>query len=102
MAVDITSDRQIHGSARLRAGDVVHASLTFADEGPAVLPLLGEASRAAIDRTVGWWRDWAARLRYAGPRREMVVRGRAAVEGLTWERVAGEQAAFYERVMAAG
>lgn len=84
LPLDVTSDGQIRGVARLRAGDTVHASLTFADDGPAVLPPLGRSARAAIDRTVAWWREWAARLRYAGPRREMVVRSALALKLLVY------------------
>ena len=80
LTLEITSGREIRGSARLRSGDVVHASLTFAADGPAVLPPPGESSREAIDRTVAWWRAWAARLQYAGPRREMVIRSALALK----------------------
>jgi GH15 family glucan-1,4-alpha-glucosidase len=67
------------GRVRLSAGDTAHASLTFAADGPAVLPPLGEWSRAALARTVDWWRTWASRARYNGPCREMVVRSALAL-----------------------
>ena len=82
--LEITADYQIRGRALLRAGDAIHASLTFADEWPAVLPPLGEWSRAAIDRSVAWWRDWASRLRYDGPCREAVVRSALALKLLVY------------------
>jgi len=59
---------------RLRAGDSVHASLTFVDEWPAVLPPLGRWSREALSRSVSWWRGWLAPLVYDGPVREAVIR----------------------------
>jgi GH15 family glucan-1,4-alpha-glucosidase len=84
LPIDITADGDICGRARLHAGDAVHASVTFADDGPAVLPPLGEWSRAAIARSVAWWRDWASRLRYDGPRREMVIRSALALKLLVY------------------
>ena len=71
---------KIEGRVRLTAGDVRHASLTFATEGPAVLPPLGEWSRAALARPVEWWRGWAAAARYDGPCREMVIRSALALK----------------------
>jgi GH15 family glucan-1,4-alpha-glucosidase len=82
--LDITSEGAIRARTRLRAGEAVHFSLTFADEGPAVLPPLGEWSRAAIARTVAWWREWASRLQYSGPRRDMVVRSALALKLLVY------------------
>jgi GH15 family glucan-1,4-alpha-glucosidase len=73
------ADGKTGGHARLSAGDARHASLTFAAEGPAVLPPLGEWSRAAVERTVRWWRTWASRARYDGPCREMVIRSALAL-----------------------
>ena len=63
LPLDISADGQVRGTARLRAGDAVHTSLTFADDWPAVLPPLGDWSRAAIARSVAWWQDWASHLR---------------------------------------
>lgn len=84
LPLEVNADGLVHGRTRLRAGDTVHASLTFADDSPAVLPPLGEWSRAAIARSVVWWRDWAARLRYDGPRREMVIRSALALKLLVY------------------
>jgi GH15 family glucan-1,4-alpha-glucosidase len=74
LPVELTADGGVGGRARLSAGDAAHASLTFAAEGPAVLPPLGEWSRAAVARTVDWWQAWASRARYDGPCRETVIR----------------------------
>jgi GH15 family glucan-1,4-alpha-glucosidase len=79
LPLTIGPDGTVGGRARLRAGDAAHASLTFAAEGPAVLPPLGEWSRAALDRSIRWWQNWAARARYDGPCREMVIRSALAL-----------------------
>jgi GH15 family glucan-1,4-alpha-glucosidase len=84
LPLEIAPEGRVEGRARLRAGDAVHASLTFADDWPAVLPPLGEWSRAAIARSVAWWRDWASRLRYDGPRRETVIRSALALKLLVY------------------
>ena len=84
LPLGITAEGDVRGATRLRAGDAVHASLTFADDSPAVLPPLGEWSRAAIARSVAWWRDWASRLQYDGPRREMVIRSALALKLLVY------------------
>ena len=70
----------MRGTARLSAADVIHSSLTLAAAGPAVLPPLGEWSRAAMERTVTWWRNWASQARYDGPCRDAVVRSALALK----------------------
>jgi GH15 family glucan-1,4-alpha-glucosidase len=65
--------------ARMSAGQTAHASLTFAADGPAVLPPLGEWSRQALERTVRWWQHWISRARYDGPARDMVIRSALAL-----------------------
>lgn len=84
LPLDITADGQIRGTVRLRAGETVHMSLTFANDWPAVLPPLGDWSRAAIARSVAWWQDWASRLRYDGPRRDTVIRSALALKLLVY------------------
>ncbi len=78
------ADGEVRGRARLRAGDVRSMSLTFAEDGPAVLPPLGARSREAAARSVSWWRRWAARLTYSGPAREAVVRSALALRLLVY------------------
>ncbi|MFL5492480.1 MAG: glycoside hydrolase family 15 protein, partial [Gemmatimonadales bacterium] len=68
------------GRARLSSGTTAHSSLTFAAEGPAVLPPLGERSHAALSRTVQWWQRWASTARYDGPCREAVIRSVLALK----------------------
>jgi GH15 family glucan-1,4-alpha-glucosidase len=70
--------------ARLRAGDVAHASLTFDDEWAAVIPPLGPPARDAVARSIRWWRDWSSRLAYDGPRRDAVLRSALALKLLVY------------------
>ena len=70
----------IRGSGVLRAGEAFHFSLTLAEDGLAVLPPLGEWSRESIARSVAWWRNWASRLTYDGPARELVTRSALALK----------------------
>ncbi len=70
--------------ARLRAGDVRCASLTYTQEWPAVLPPLGLWSLTAVQRSLAWWRAWSALLTYDGPWREAVVRSALALKLLAF------------------
>jgi GH15 family glucan-1,4-alpha-glucosidase len=82
--LEVTGSGDVRGHARLRAGEAVRASLTFADDWPAIVPPLGEWSDAAIARSVAWWQGWASRLAYDGPRRDMVVRSALALKLLIY------------------
>ena len=84
LPLDITANGDVRSVTRLRAGEAAHTSLTFADDWPAVLPPLGEWSRTSIARSVAWWQDWTSRLRYDGPRREMVIRSALALKLLVY------------------
>ncbi len=79
----------VHGSeARaeisIRAGDVIHFSLSYSEESPAVLPALGERARASIERSVRWWQEWAEQVKYQGPYRDAVVRSALALKLLAY------------------
>lgn len=74
----------VRARVRLRAGDAVPLSLTFADEWLAVLPPLGEWTRAGLARTVAWWRNWAARLTYEGPGSAAVLRSALVLKLLAY------------------
>ena len=63
-----------HATLRLKRGDVLHFSLTYEQEAPAVLPGLGERALAAIQRSVEWWQQWVAKSKYHGPYRPAVTR----------------------------
>jgi GH15 family glucan-1,4-alpha-glucosidase len=80
LPLEIVPDGGAGGRTRLSAGETAHASLTFAAEGPAILPPLGEWSHSALERTVRWWQSWAAQARYDGPGRETVVRSALALK----------------------
>jgi len=84
MPLEISADGRIEGRVLLRAGQSVHASLTYANEWPAVLPPVGQWSRAALARSVAWWREWASHLRYDGPCRASVIRSALALKLLVY------------------
>ncbi|WP_394846719.1 glycoside hydrolase family 15 protein [Pendulispora brunnea] len=67
-------DSVVVGRFGLRAGERRCFSLTFDTEAPAVLPPLGGAAPARIERTAMWWRRWASRCTYSGRYRERVMR----------------------------
>src|SRR5438046_7023244 len=58
----------------LKSRDAVAYSLTLSEEGPAVLPPLGNFVTEKLSRTINWWQHWAARARYDGPYRKQVIR----------------------------
>ena len=68
----------------LKRGETLEFSLSYAEESPAVLPALGERVRDAIERSVEWWQQWAARSNYQGPYREMVMRSALALKLLAY------------------
>jgi GH15 family glucan-1,4-alpha-glucosidase len=72
------------GRVRLRAGQTADSSLTYAVEGPAVVPPLGEAVSRKLDLTVDWWRRWSARAHYDGPYRDEVVRSALVLKLLSY------------------
>lgn len=84
MPLDGVDDGGVRATATLAAGQTAHASLTFADDWPAVLPPLGEWSRQAVARSVAWWRDWASRITYDGPARAAIVRSALALKLLAY------------------
>jgi GH15 family glucan-1,4-alpha-glucosidase len=80
----IDGDRSALGTARIRSGERKYLSLTYSMEAPAVIPLLGEAARARIERTVRWWQEWSNRCAYEGPYRDAVVRSALALKLMTY------------------
>jgi GH15 family glucan-1,4-alpha-glucosidase len=73
-------DGVARGRVTLRAGESVALSLTFDEEGPALMPPLGDAACERIARAIAWWRSWIGRARYDGPYREQVLRSALAVK----------------------
>ena len=74
------SDGVARATCRLRAGEAACFSLTFDEEGPAVMPALGAVARDSIARSIAWWQAWSARARYDGPDRAAVVRSALALK----------------------
>jgi len=68
----------------LRAGEEAHFALTFTDDGPAIVPPLGDWTRESLDRSLAWWRAWSARMRYQGPARESVIRSALVLKLLVY------------------
>jgi GH15 family glucan-1,4-alpha-glucosidase len=77
------SDR-VRDTIVLKRGETLEFSLSYSEESPAVLPALGERVRAAIERSVEWWQQWAARSNYQGPYRETVTRSALALKLLAY------------------
>jgi GH15 family glucan-1,4-alpha-glucosidase len=75
---------QAEANICLKAGDQIQFSLSYAKESPSVLPALGLRVHETIERSVGWWQDWAGRCSYKGPYREAVVRSALALKLLTY------------------
>ncbi len=78
------ANNEAHASVQMKQGDAFQLSLSYAEESPAVLPALGERSRQAIQRSVDWWQQWAARSQYQGPYREAVARSALALKLLAY------------------
>ena len=68
------NDGGLSGTLTLKRGDAVAFSLTFSEEGPAVLPALGNLVSEKLNVTIIWWQRWAARAKYEGPYRKQVIR----------------------------
>jgi GH15 family glucan-1,4-alpha-glucosidase len=77
-------DHRVQANVVLKAGETVQFSLTYSEDGPAVLPPLGDAIRESIARSAEWWQKWAARAKYEGPYREAVVRSALALKLLAY------------------
>jgi GH15 family glucan-1,4-alpha-glucosidase len=74
----------IQAKLSLQRGDVVQFSFSYSEESPSVLPALGGTACAAIDRSVRWWQQWAAKSSYQGPYRDAVVRSALVLKLLAY------------------
>jgi GH15 family glucan-1,4-alpha-glucosidase len=74
----------LHGQITLHEGDRHFLSFTYDAGEPAVLPLLGDHAEKKIDRSVAFWRDWAAECKYDGPYRDAVVRSALTLKLMTF------------------
>ncbi len=80
-----TSRGTLEGVERLEAGQEARVSVAFTRNGPGIIPATSAAAaRAELDATLGWWRDAAARITYAGPFRDAVVRSMVTLRLLTF------------------
>jgi GH15 family glucan-1,4-alpha-glucosidase len=68
----------------MKRGDRAQFSLSYSEQAPAVLPPLGEWMHAAIERSIGWWQQWAKQCKYEGPYRAAVVRSALVLKLLTY------------------
>lgn len=57
----------------LHAGESRSFSLTYSTEAPDVIPNL-DSSKDVLERTINWWKAWAAHCTYQGPYSEHVLR----------------------------
>lgn len=81
----LSSDgRGAGGRLRVRQGEHASFSLSFSRDAPAVVPPLGAAARARVERSERWWQDWIDGCRYAGPYQAMVRRGALTLKLLTY------------------
>lgn len=73
-----------YGKASIRAGQRLYLSLTYGEDGPATLPLLGTEAGIQIDESAAWWRNWAGACTYRGTYRDAVTRSALALKLLTY------------------
>jgi GH15 family glucan-1,4-alpha-glucosidase len=73
-----------YGVATIAAGERKHLSLVSSTDAPGVIPLLADAARDRVERSIQWWRDWAHRCTYAGPYREAVMRSALVLKLMTY------------------
>jgi GH15 family glucan-1,4-alpha-glucosidase len=85
------SDHRHLGEVRVCAGEVRDLHLTWFPSHRDVPPPL-EAD-AEIERTRGWWQDWADRISHEGPLRDEVVRSLLMLRALTNHETGGIAAA---------
>ena len=84
MPIELGGEDTLRGRVRLRAGEAIHASLTFARQWPAIVPPLAPRSKEAVARSVAWWRGWLSQLTYDGPARAAVARSALALKLLMY------------------
>lgn len=60
--------------AILKSGQKLSFSLSYAAEGPAVIPFLGDSISHKLSLTIDWWQNWSNKIKYQGPYRSQVVR----------------------------
>jgi GH15 family glucan-1,4-alpha-glucosidase len=71
-------------TVRLKKGEEAQFSLTYSEESPTVLPLLGREVKARVAESVEWWQRWAKTCRYDGQYRDSVVRSALVLKLLSY------------------
>jgi GH15 family glucan-1,4-alpha-glucosidase len=85
LPLQVSPDRQnAYGVATIASGERKHLSLVYSADAPGVIPLLEDAARDRIERSVRWWRDWANRGTYDGPYRDAVMRSALVLKLMTY------------------
>ncbi|HYL04415.1 MAG TPA: glycoside hydrolase family 15 protein [Thermoanaerobaculia bacterium] len=74
----------ICGRETLKEGDRRFLSLASATAEPGVFLPLGDAAARRLERSLRWWRQWAAGCSYAGPSPEAVVRSLLTLKLLSY------------------
>ena len=77
-------NQRVEAHVVLKAGETIQFSLSYSEDGPAVLPAVGDPIRGSLARSVEWWQQWARRSKYDGPYREVVVRSALALKLLAY------------------
>ncbi|HKY71618.1 MAG TPA: glycoside hydrolase family 15 protein [Nitrospira sp.] len=73
----------LSGRALVNHGQSLTLWLSYAEEAPAVYPVLSEAARAVAD-TQAYWTGWARHCRYDGPWRDQVIRSAITLKLLSY------------------
>jgi GH15 family glucan-1,4-alpha-glucosidase len=73
-----------YGAAIIGAGERKHLSLVYSTDAPGEIPLLDDAARDRVARSIRWWRDWASRGAYDGPYRDAVMRSALVLKLMTY------------------
>ena len=76
--------KRAYAGLHLKSGEIAQFSLSYAEDAPAVLPLLGDAARDRIRISLEWWQQWADRAKYDGPYRDAIVRSALTLKMLTY------------------
>ena len=70
--------------ATIAAGERKHLSLVSSTDAPGVIPLLEDAARDRIERSIQWWRNWASRGMHDGPYRDAVIQSALVLKLMTY------------------
>jgi GH15 family glucan-1,4-alpha-glucosidase len=82
----LTANRRdgLSADINLKSGEAISFSLTFATEGPATIPPLGESISEKLQLTIDWWQGWASQADYDGPYRREAIRSALALKLLSF------------------